>query len=80
MRMMEMVRAAMPEPSKARERTTNLGIGSGQGQPVEAWLDESSPAGGRCYSGDKVANCATSQFSARSDYSLTGHDDVCFDV
>ena len=33
MRMMEMVRAAMPEPSKAREQTTNLGTRSGQGQP-----------------------------------------------
>ena len=33
MRMMEIVRAAMPEPSKARERTTNLETRSGQGQP-----------------------------------------------
>ena len=33
MRMMEMVRAAMPGPSRARERTTNLGTRSGQGQP-----------------------------------------------
>ena len=42
-----------------------------KGSPVKAWLDESSPTGGRCYSGDKVANCATSQFSARSDNGLT---------
>ena len=32
MQMMEMVRAAMPEPSKARERTTNPETRSGQGQ------------------------------------------------
>ena len=31
--MMEMEQAAMPVPSKVRERTTNLGIGSGPGQP-----------------------------------------------
>ena len=30
---MEMIRAVMPGPSKVQERTTNLGIGSGQGQP-----------------------------------------------
>ena len=35
-RMMEMVQAAMPVPSKVRERATNLGIGSGPGQPLEA--------------------------------------------
>ena len=31
-------------------------------------------------SGNKVAYCATSQFSARTDYNLTGNDDVCLDV
>ena len=33
MRMLEMVRATVPEPSKARERTTNIETRSGQGQP-----------------------------------------------
>ena len=77
---MEMEEAAMPGPSKFRERTTNLGIGSDPVQPLEAWLDESSPAGGRCHPGDKVAHCATSQIGATSDYGLAGHNDVCLDV
>ena len=51
-----------------------------KGSPVKAWLDETGPTGGRYYSGDKVANCATSQFGARSDYGLPGHNDVCLDV
>ena len=80
MRMLEMVRATVPEPSKARERTTNIEKGAAKGSPAEAWLDESSPTGGRCHPGDKIANRATSQFSTRSDYSLTGHNDVCLDV
>ena len=33
MRMLEMVRATVPEPSKARERTTSIETRSGQGQP-----------------------------------------------
>ena len=77
---MEMVQAAMPGSNKVRERTTNLGIGSGPGQPPRGLLDESSPTGSRCYPGDRVAHCATSQVSARSDYGLAGHDDVCLDV
>ena len=38
------------------------------------------PAGDGCHPGDKIAHCATSQIGPRSDYGLTGHDDVCFDV
>ena len=30
--------------------------------------------------GDPIAHCATSQISARSDYSLAGHNDVCLKV
>ena len=60
----EMEQAAMPGPSKIRERITNLGIGSGSGMPPR----------------DKITHCATSQLGARTDYGLTGHDDICFDV
>ena len=66
--------------ARAQQSSRTNREGAAKGSPVEAWLDESNPAGGRCYPGDEVANCATSQFSARSDCSLTGHDDVCFDV
>ena len=36
--------------------------------------------GAGSYPGDKVAHCATSQVSARSNYGLAGHNDVCLDV
>ena len=43
--MMKMVRAATPEPSKAREETTNLGTRSGQGQSrrVPGWTNPVPP-------------------------------------
>ena len=65
---MEMEHEAMPGPSKVREQITNLSTG------------KLGPAGGGCHPGDKIAQCATSQISARSDYGLTGHSDVRFDV
>ena len=67
-------------PARLENELRTQKQGAAKGSPVEAWLDESSSAGGRCHPGDKVANCATSQFSTRSDYGLTGHNDVCLDV
>ena len=78
--MMETEHAAMSEPSKVRERLTNLSIGSGPGQPIESRLDKPGPAGGGCHPRDTIAHCATNQINARSDYSLEGHNDVCLDV
>ena len=45
MRMLEMVRATVPEPSKARERTTNIETRSGQGQPPQrpGWTNPVPP-------------------------------------
>ena len=67
-------------PSKVREQVTNLSTGSGPGQPLKAKLDKPGLATGGCHTGDKIAHCATSQINARSDYDLTGHNDIRFDV
>ena len=77
---METDHAAMPGPSKIRERIMNLNKGAAQGSPIEASLDKSGRTGSEFHPADTIAHCATSDISARSDYSLTGHNDVCFDV
>ena len=65
---------------QTRERITNLGIGSGPFSPIETRLDEPGPARDGCHPRDKIVHCATIQIGVRSDYGLTTHDDVCFDV
>ena len=77
---MEMEHAAMLGPSKFRERITSLSRGSVPGQSHRGQVGKPGPAGGGCHPGDKIAHCPTSQISARSDYGLAGHNDVCFDV
>ena len=72
--------AVMPGPAEFENELRIQTQGAAQGSPIEARLDESGPAGGGCHPGDKIAHCATSQISARSDYGLAGHNDVCLDV
>ena len=78
-----MEHAAMPGPSKVRERITNISTGSRPGQPHRGQVGQTRSRRHDCplcHPGDTIAHCATSQISARSDYSLAGHNDVCFDV
>ena len=67
-------------PAKFENELRIQAQGVAQGSPIEARLDKPGPVGGGCHPGDKIAHCARSQISARSDYGLTGHNDVCFDV